>query len=406
MSPVVAIDGIAAGGDGVGRLADGMAVFVPRTAPGDRADIEIVVQKQRFARGRLVRLAAASPSRIEPTCPHYRDDDCGGCQLQHLALSTQLEAKRRLVGDALRRIGKRAVEDPPIVPSPIEWRYRTRVKLTAAADRIGFRVYDCPDEVFWLEDCLIVREPLMALWAGLVRRRVLLPLSVESLVLREDRAGLKHVVVIGGDTPWDARSLADALGDPSLSIWWQPRKGAARVVNGPRTGFPATAFEQVSREAGSSLRAAVVDALGEVGGRVVWDLYGGIGETADLLAERGASAWSVERDRGAVEWGKRHGSKAVTRIAGLVEESLQRLPEPDVVVLNPPRAGTVPRVTRWLEAWAARPGRRRVVYVSCDPATLARDLARMPRFEIERIEAYDLFPQTAHVETLVTMEAN
>ncbi len=406
MRASVYIDRIAAGGDGVGRLTSGMAVFVPRTAPGDNVEIEIVEQKRRFARGRLVRIATASPDRVEPRCRHYVEDRCGGCQLQHVTQSTQLEAKRRLIGDALRRIGKRDVGDPPMVVSSAEWRYRTRVKLAVVGGRTGLRPYDGPDEVFELRDCLITREPVMALWAELKRHRALLPPVCESLSLREDRIGCRHVVVVGGDVPWDARPLVAVLGDASLSVWWQPWRGAARVLEGPRTGFPATAFEQVSREIACRLRTAVVDSVGELQGKVVWDLYGGVGETADLMARRGASVWSVERDRSAVAWGNRHGSQAVTRIAGLVEESLARLPEPEVVVLNPPRMGVARYVTRWLEGWAARSGRHRMVYVSCDPATLARDLARMPRFRIEHMEAYDLFPQTAHAETVVTLEAN
>jgi len=323
-----------------------------------------------------------------------------------MALPAQLEAKRRLVGEALRRIGKLDLLDPPIAPSATEWRYRTRVKLAAVRDRIGLRRYDRPDSVFSLDDCLIVREPVMVLWTALKRERALLPAWLEALVLKEDHEGGRHVVVLGGDTPWDARPLAAALGEASLSIWWQPRRGAARVLEGPKTGFPATAFEQVSRENAAKLRSATVGAAGDVEGEVVWDLYGGVGATADLMANRGARVWSVERDSGAVDWGKRHGSKEVTRIAGLVEESMARLPEPAVVLLNPPRAGAARNVTRWLEVWATRPGRHRIVYVSCDPATLARDLARLPSFRIGRVEAYDLFPQTAHVETVVTMEAS
>jgi 23S rRNA (uracil1939-C5)-methyltransferase len=407
MSLAVTIDGIAAGGDGVGRLPDGMAVFVPRTAPGDEAEIKIVERKRRFARGRLVRLAVASPVRIDPRCRHYQEDGCGGCQLQHMALEAQVEAKRRLVGDALRRIGKLKTADPPMTPSSVQWRYRSRVKLTAAHGRIGLRTFDRPDRVFCLVDCLIASEPIMALWAAMKRHRTLLPTPLESLMLREDRNGHRHCVVTGGDTPWDARALALALGDRSLSVWWRPTRGAPRVLEGPVTGFPAAAFEQVSRETAARLRAAVVAAAGEIEHKVVWDLYAGVGETADLMAERGASVWSVERDQSAVEWGRNHGSQAVTRMAGLVEETLARLPEPDVVVLNPPRAGVASSVSRWLEAWAAKkPGPRRIVYVSCDPATLARDLARMPRFSVGCLEAYDLFPQTAHVETIVMAEAN
>ena len=152
----VAISGIVAGGDGVGRLDDGIAVFVSRTAPGDQAEIEVTERKRRFARARLVSLSTPSPSRVDPTCPHYERDRCGGCRLQHLSGEAQREVKSRLVGDAMRRIGKRDVTDPPIVSSPNAWRYRSKITLAAAAGRIGLHREDAPGSPFDLEDCLLV----------------------------------------------------------------------------------------------------------------------------------------------------------------------------------------------------------------------------------------------------------
>src|SRR2546423_1765494 len=131
----VAIDSIAAGGDGVGR-SNGLVVFVPRTAPGDVVTAQIS-GKGHFARGTLRSIVTPSRNRIEPPCPHYTRDNCGGCQLQHLSYDTQLEAKRVIVRDSLQRIGKRQVEMPPIERSPKDWRYRT--KLTLAMHRRGPR---------------------------------------------------------------------------------------------------------------------------------------------------------------------------------------------------------------------------------------------------------------------------
>jgi len=399
----VSISAIASGGDGVGRLTDGMTVFVPRTAPGDTAEVRVVRRKSRYARGELVKLCTVGPNRDDPRCQHYRADDCGGCQLQHLTIPAQLRAKQRFVGDAVRRIGGRLVSDPPIVGSPTPWRYRTKVTLAVAQGRIGLRRRDQPAQVFDLADCLIVREPIMSLWARLSRSRGLLPSGLKSLILREDREAGLHVVAVGGEACWDAGALARDIGDTSISYWWRPGGGAARVVAGRRTGFPATAFEQVNRQLAHAIRLAAVEALGEVQDRVVWDLYGGVGDTAELLAGRGAHAWTVDSDRSAVEWGRQHGTARVTRIAGLVEEEMARLPEPSAVVLNPPRTGLGSQVTQWLNRWSVKSGER-VAYVSCDPATLARDIARMPRLAVTALTAYDLFPQTAHVETLALLE--
>ncbi|HEY3134022.1 MAG TPA: TRAM domain-containing protein, partial [Gemmatimonadaceae bacterium] len=162
----VAIDSIAAGGDGVGR-SNGLVVFVPRTAPGDVVTAQIS-GKGHFARGALRNVVTASRDRIEPPCPHYTRDKCGGCQLQHVSYAAQLEAKRAIIRDSLQRIGKRQVELPPIERSPKEWRYRT--KLTLAMRRRGARwiaglhPYDDPVRIFALADCPITDRRVVAAW--------------------------------------------------------------------------------------------------------------------------------------------------------------------------------------------------------------------------------------------------
>ncbi|UCD25775.1 MAG: class I SAM-dependent RNA methyltransferase [Gemmatimonadota bacterium] len=407
MIQTVTIGGIAAGGDGVGRLSDGMAVFVPRTAPGDEAEIEVTERKGRFARARLVRLAGSGPDRVDPPCPHYEGDRCGGCRLQHMSVSAQREVKGRLVGDALRRIGKREVSDPSVVPSSEQWRYRSKITLAVADGRIGLHREDSPGSVFELDDCLLVRERVMRLWGKMREQRRFLPVKLESLVLREDRDGRLHAMVAGGDESWDAGELAVRLGDEEISFWWRPEKGAARVVAGPTTGFPAVAFEQVNAELAQEVRLEAVRGVGDVAGKVVWDLYGGVGDTAELLRARGAEVWSIDSDRTAVEWGRARGSSEVKRLVGRVEESLGRMPIPAAIVVNPPRAGVDSGVARFVENWAgvARAGVQRLAYVSCDPATLARDLGRMPSLHIRSVTAFDLFPHTAHVETLALLEA-
>ncbi len=399
----VTIERLVAGGDGVARLADGMVVFVPRTAPGDQVEIDVIQRGRRFGRGRLRRVITEGPGRVAPPCHHYVRDRCGGCQLQHVSIETQQEAKRGFVRDALRRIGGRAEAEPALEPSPQAWHYRTNVRLAIHQGRAGFHAYD-DASVFALERCAIAAEPLMALWA-LLRDS---PPPAGGLILRMDREGGLHVVVEGTEAPWTGPAEIERSVGRALSWWWRPRGGAARVVAGPQTGVPALAFEQVNPALASRIRQAAVQALGDVAERVVWDLYGGVGDTARLLAQQGARVWSVERDRAAVTWAVRQASAAgsINHVAGLVEETLHRLPEPAAVVVNPPRTGLHRRVADQLERWGARRrGTARLCYVSCDPATLARDLARMPSFALRDIRAYDLFPQTAHVETLAVLQA-
>ncbi len=413
MSEVVTIAGIAAGGDGVGRLADGRAVFVPRTAPGDRVALRQGVKLHKsFARGDVATVVTPGPGRVTPACPHFTRDHCGGCQLQQLAYDAQLEAKRALVGDALRRIGKLACADPEIVEAIEEWRYRT--KITLAVKRAGGRAdgavaglhpYGHPGVVFPLADCHIADFRLMALWRALKQHVDLLPPHVSRLTLRLDRDGRRHVIAESAGAPWlRADELRAVLGGgDSVICWWQPVDGAARVVAGPHTGFPATAFEQVNPEMGGLARAWAVEQLGEQRGRTVWDLYGGIGDTAALLAARGAQVVSVDADEQAIAWARnRPIEPAVRFIAGRAEDVLPTLPEPHAVVVNPPRAGLHWTVTLRLREQPPA----RVAYLSCDPATLARDLQRLSAtYRIAAIRAFDLFPQTAHVETVAVLEA-
>jgi 23S rRNA (uracil1939-C5)-methyltransferase len=383
-----------------------MVVFVPRTAPGDEVDIEVTERGRRFARGRLLRVSRPGPSRVEPRCPHYERDRCGGCQWQHVSAAAQLEAKRAIVGDALRRIARLEVEDPAIAAAPHPWRYRTKLTLHAQDHRIGLHPYDAPTEVFDLEDCHITRARLVEFWAAVRACRALLPAGLEGVVLREDRRGDLHLVAMAADSkPWDARPLLAALRTPGVNLWWRPRGGAPRVVAGDRAGFPALAFEQSNPELAHQIRQEAVEALGVVSGSVVWDLYGGVGDTARLLAERGARVFSVDADRSAVRWARQQlaSLEAITWIAGRVEESLHRLPEPDAVLVNPPRAGLAARVSAALQDWGSRHPGARLAYISCDPATLARDVARMPAFRLAAIRAYDLFPHTSHVEALAVL---
>jgi 23S rRNA (uracil1939-C5)-methyltransferase len=409
VSDIVTITGIAVGGDGVGRLSDGRVVFVPRTVPGDRIRLrEGSLERHRnFARAEVGSVVEAGPGRVEPPCPHYTADHCGGCQLQHLAYDGQLAAKRSNVGDTLRRIGKLQLEDPEIVEALEEWWYRSKismaVKTVGRSDgvTVGLHPYDRPNFVFPLADCHITDFKLMALWRELRPRLGMLPQPLTRLTLRLDRAEVRHVIAESAGEPWlNAEELRKSLGG-DVVCWWQPVDGAARVVAGPATGFPATAFEQVNPGMGAVTRRWAVEQLGDVKGQTVWDLYGGIGDTAALLVERGANVVSVDADEKAVSWGRER-LPAARFIAARAEDILPSLPPPHAVVLNPPRGGLHWDVSLRLTSEPVA----KLVYISCDPATLARDLARLNvNYTLMAVRAFDLFPQTAHVETVAVLEA-
>jgi len=259
--------------------------------------------------------------------------------------------------------------------------------------------------VFPLIDCHVADFRLMALWRELRPHLDLLPPTLSRLTLRLDRQGRRHVIAESTGEPWrDPAALRAALPDgDSVICWWQPADGAPRVVAGPATGFPATAFEQVNPEMGTIARAWVVEQLGDVRGAVVWDLYGGIGDTAVELAERGAQVVSVDADEKAIDWARRREAPRPVRfIAGKAEDVLPTLPEPSAVVVNPPRAGLHWNVTLRLTGQPVN----RLIYVSDDPATLARDLHRLSaNYRVTAVRAFDLFPQTAQVETVAVLEA-
>jgi 23S rRNA (uracil1939-C5)-methyltransferase len=396
---------LAAGGDGVGRLEDGRTVFVPRSAPGDLVELTGVREHRRFARARIERVLEPSPERVLPRCPHYVEDDCGGCQLQHLNASAQRAARRTIIGDALRRIGKLQVADPELMPASEEFEYRSKLTLHVdeAGRRIGLHPLDRPDYAFELVRCHITRPELMALWAELGLLRELLPRGLRQIVLRLDRIGGRHVVLVTRDQgPWrGGAALLDELEARGVTatLWVQPEGAEASAVVSGSQPFPATVFEQVHPAMGDRVRTHAVAALGEVAGRHVWDLYAGIGETTAALAGAGASVESVESDPRAVEEAETRGP-AAARHVGRAERVVGRLRAPDLVITNPPRTGMDERVTAVLETAAPT----RIVYISCDPATLARDLTRLRGFRLSSAVAFDLFPQTAHVETVAVLD--
>jgi 23S rRNA (uracil1939-C5)-methyltransferase len=396
---------LAAGGDGVGKLPDGRTVFVPRTAPGDLVELERVREHRRFARARAGRLVEPGSARVAPRCPHYVEDECGGCQLQHLSADAQREARRGFVGDALRRLARRDVADPPLEPAAAEFDYRTKITLAVSEDgrRIGLHPYERAEQVFQLEWCHITVPPLMELWRAIRSVGRLLPPRLSQLVLRLDRSGGRHLLLrTGPGEVWQGgRALAAALESrgTAATVWWQPDGGAARALGGAEEAFPATVFEQVNPAMGDRVRAFALEALGPAAGRRVWDLYAGIGETTAALSRAGAGVESVESDPRAVAEAEARGPRA-RRLVGRVEDLLGELHPPELVVTNPPRTGMARGVSETLE----RLGPRRIAYISCDPATLARDLGRMPSYGVARLHAFDLFPQTAHVETVALLE--
>lgn len=261
-----------------------------------------------------------------------------------------------------------------------------------------------PGEIFDLETCHIAEPSVQELWSVVRLLRRLLPARFDSLTLRLERGGARHVMVRGLDPAWpDASRLVDTLRArlTNVTVWWQPPEGAARVV-GESVAFPATVFEQVNPLMGDRVRAWAVNALGNVRDHAGWDLYAGIGDTSRMLLERGARVESVEADARAVRLAEANKGRGDLRAhAAKVENVIDAMRPPDFVITNPPRTGMDARVVQAIAASSAR----RLVYVSCDPATLGRDLRGLGEgWRLTDLRAFDLFPQTAHVETVAVLE--
>lgn len=416
----VRIDSIAAGGEGVGRLDDGRVVFVHRTAPGDLAEVEVVERKERWARGRLLTVLEPSPQRREPPCPFYAE--CGGCTLEHLTYEAQLSAKSRIVSDALTRIGRLEVEPPEVVASPLEHRYRNRVsfalrRLGSGRVVAGFHAIGQPERVVDIDGrCLLPEEPIASVWdrirAGWGEDAGLLPAGERlRLTLRATASGEVSLLVEGGYTPGDPEELLRRV-EGLAGVWHRPAAADPALVAGA-PGLPETwgdetlelsgaAFLQVNRAAAALLEEHVMRVVGQVEGARVLDAYCGVGLHARRLARLGAAVVGVELDPEAVAAARAAAPPVAAFVEGAVEAVLPGLLPADLVILNPPRAGVAQEV---VDALRATPPPR-IVYVSCNPATLARDLHRLGEgYSLESLRCFDLFPQTSHVETVVSLRA-
>ena len=400
----VEIESIAAGGDGVGR-SNGLVVFVPRTAPGELVTARIS-GKGSFARGSLGTIARSSEDRVDPPCPHYTIDRCGGCQIQHLAYSAQLRAKRRIVRDAIERIGKRVVDVAEIERSESEWRYRS--KLTLAMRRLatgewvaGLHQFDNPAKIFALNDCPITDRKVVTAWREILASSRFFPGAPAlrgSVRITDDGP----IFVMIGSMRWTSSDpFFDAV-KSFAAVWWENDEGSRKLVGDRRPSRslqpPAASFSQVNPEVAVKLRKHVLATVWRYSPEKIVDAYSGAGDTAIAFAERGARVTAIELDSDSARWCGQHLPEGSISLRARVEEALPKVLPADAVILNPPRAGTDSRVTEILEQQAVKP--RVIVYVSCNPATLARDISRLPGYRVASVVPFDMFPQTAHVETV------
>lgn len=418
------VESVAVGGDGVAREPGGRVVFVPRTAPGDRVVAHITEEHGSWAKAHVMRVLEEGPRRTSPPCPYY--SACGGCQLQHLAYAGQLEAKRRAVRDAVERIGGRAVEVAETVAAERTLGYRNRVAFTLrrGPDDVdaGYHQWDEPDRLVDVAQCPLAEPAVNRAWrqlrSGWGPEAERLPAGGElRIIVRASAAGRVTLLVEGGagggePDPGSPQAVSAAVEGLS-GYFWRPEGGERRLLAGEPemeeswAGFdlrlPPEVFLQVNRTMAERIERSLDDEVDERAGGVeglrILDLYAGVGTRALRWAAAGAEVEACEADEEAVSAG-REAARALglpaTLHAARVEDRLEKLLPADLAVVNPPRTGLSRQVARRL----ADAPLDALVYVSCDPATLARDLERLgDRWSVAALRPFDAFPQTAHVET-------
>jgi 23S rRNA (uracil1939-C5)-methyltransferase len=438
------VESLAYGGNGVARL-DGFVVFVRRGLPGDRVRARVTKVKRGFAEALATEVLTPGPNHVEAPCAHY--PACGGCRFQDLDYAVQVAAKASQVREALRRIG--GIDDPPleeIVPADDVFHYRNKMEYsftaTPAGPTLGLHRAGRWDEVLEIEQCWLTTDLGNAIrnavrdWA----REEGLPAYDQAeqtgylrhLVVREGRntgQALVQLVTAGGEK-FDRDYLVEVLRRfPEVrSILWSVNDSPSEVTNLPvellwgddaieeellglRFRVRANSFLQTNTRMAERLYEIAREFAGLTGSETVWDLYCGIGTLGLALAPQALTVWGVEIVEEAVACAIENAElNTVTNaafFAGNVGQSIDELRErggdPDVIVVDPPRAGLAGKALRRLGRIEAR----RIVYVSCNPTTLASDvkyLADEHGYRLVRARPLDMFPHTPHVETVALLE--
>lgn len=429
----IKIEKLVYGGEGLAHQ-EGKALFVPFVLPGEEVDAELVEQAKKLDRGRVTRVLESSPNRTEPRCPHF--GVCGGCDYQHISYDAQLELKEQILRETLHRIGRIDWKGPVTIHRSPPWEYRNRAQWKvrpsasqaqpdgAKSNSIGyFRARSsvlCP-----VETCSIISPALLATFHTLraeLSNGALPPTlrEIEAFVDASDKELL--LTVTCSSLPRRAEPLLKAFSDilpAAKSILLQDAAGERMSLFGPgflhyealhksfRVGH--LSFFQVNRFLVDEMATTVRNLAGV--GELALDLYAGVGLFAAMLADHFSQVIAVEahpaaaRDLEQIAQSNRATITVQNKPASAFLKNWKqgrRTHSPDVVVVDPPRAGLEDGVAEQLVA--RKPAR--IVYVSCDPSTLARDLAKLHshRYTLQDIHLFDMFPQTYHIECVVLLE--
>ena len=449
-SAVVEIIDINQDGEGIGKM-DGYTLFIKDAVVGDVVEAKVMKAKKSYGYARLVKLIKSSEKRVAPRCPVARQ--CGGCQLQAYAYEEQLRLKEAMVKNNLERIGKlSAYYCEPIIGMENPWRYRNKAQFPIGRDKSGNLIAGFyagrTHSVIACEDCVLSAEEnkeILSIVLDYMREFQIEPYCEEShtglvrhvLIRKGYHTGhLMVCIVINGRQLPHGQILAERLASVKgmRSITLSPNQERTNVILGKETirlwgdmviadrigdvwfEISPLSFFQVNPVQTEKLYAKVLEYAGLTGKEIVWDLYCGIGTISLFLAKKAGQVYGVEIVPAAIDNArqnaKKNGVKNAEFFVGKAEEVLPEWFEKkkdkngkgtqvDVIVVDPPRKGCEEKLLHTMVEMQPE----RVVYVSCDSATLARDLKKLEEmgYRAEKVQMVDMFPQTKHVECVVLM---
>lgn len=414
------ITGIAFGGAGILKH-EGLVVFVPYTAVGDIVNVKLVKMSKNFAHGELINILQSSPDRTAPPCPYF--GTCGGCQFQHLRYPAQLVHKKEVVEESLKRIGGLPpfpVE--PAAPSALQWAYRRHIRLSLRYEEGKFsagyisiahtllNVSACP--IFSKDGRVLIELQNIA-------AKLFSPISQEgNATLLKEESGEGYLCVLRFEKQLPV-NFDEVI--PSAIRAWPLWKGIMGIAGGKTKAFGAqtasmtldgliltyspNAFIQSHPEQSKAIYRDICRLVHNAKARKVLDLYCGIGITSLLLAKSGVETLGIEENAEAIKLARANAkANQITNAQFIQGDAGKELPffkQADLFIVNPPRIGLDQKVIAAIGK--VRP--KRLIYISCMPPTLARDLKKLTPFgySISSCKPYDMFPQTSHVETLVEL---
>jgi 23S rRNA (uracil1939-C5)-methyltransferase len=396
------------GGDAMGRLEDGRAVFVPFGLPGERVRIRLIEEKRGFARGELVEILEASPHRIVPRCKHF--GICGGCHYQNLPYEKQLKAKKEILRDQLTRIGR--IQNPPVqdtVSSPSPWNYRNHVQFhTTKEGKLGYvgAGTSFAKGIIPITECHLPEEAINSLWPQLELEP---DTSIERISLRVGKEN-DMMLILESDSPESPELEIEA----EISVAHVFEENAVVIAGNDHLMIPVlgrdfrvstVSFFQVNTPMAEKMVQHLLTHLPVSLSGTLLDVYCGVGLFSAFLAPKCERVIGIESSPSACEDFAINLDEFdnVELYEGLAEEVIPHLEiKPDIVLVDPPRAGLEKRVVD--EILKLRP--RVIAYVSCDPSTLARDSKRLIEggYKLKQVTPFDLFPQTYHIESISLFE--